>query len=68
MLDFTAMPGKEVGVQHTGGIVINPSIDYLQAAWEDCQLGNPSRLPFMDIYIQTATEDGTGLLHQVSTR
>ncbi|MEZ4506275.1 MAG: NAD(P)/FAD-dependent oxidoreductase [Thermomicrobiales bacterium] len=59
--DFTAMPGKEVGVQHTGGIVINPSIDYLQAAWEDCQRGNPSRLPFMDIYIQTATEDGTGL-------
>lgn len=59
--DFTAMPGKEVGVQHTGGIVINPSIDYLQEAWDDCKLGQPSVHPFMDIYIQTATEDGTGL-------
>ncbi len=59
--DFTAMPGKEVGVQHTGGIVINPSIDYLQAAWDDCKQGKPSAHPFMDIYIQTATEEGTGL-------
>ncbi len=59
--DFTAMPGKEIGVQHTGGIVINPSIDYLQAAWTDCQQGKPSQHPFMDIYIQTATEEGTGL-------
>jgi phytoene dehydrogenase-like protein len=59
--DFTAMPGKHIGVQHTGGIVINPSIDYLQAAWDDCQLGKPSAHPFMDIYIQTATEEGTGL-------
>ncbi len=59
--DFTAMPGKEIGVQHTGGIVINPSIDYLQAAWDDCQQGKPSQHPFMDIYIQTATEEGTGL-------
>lgn len=59
--DFTAMPGKHVGVQHTGGIVINPSIDYLQAAWDDCTQGKPSQHPFMDIYIQTATEEGTGL-------
>jgi phytoene dehydrogenase-like protein len=56
--DFTAMPGKDVGVQHTGGIVINPSIDYLQAAWDDCKQGRPSKAPFMDVYIQTATEDG----------
>jgi phytoene dehydrogenase-like protein len=56
--DFTAMPGKEAGVQHTGGIVINPSVDYLQAAWDDCKQGMPSRAPFMDVYIQTATEDG----------
>lgn len=59
--DFTAMPGKTAGPQHTGGIVINPSIDYLQAAWEDCKQGKPSAQPFMDVYIQTATEEGTGL-------
>ena len=56
--DFTALPGKEVGPQHTGAIVINPSVDYLQQAWEDCEQGRPSNKPFMDAYIQSATEDG----------
>ncbi len=56
--DFTALPGTTVGPQHTGGIVINPSMDYLDAAWRDCRAGRPSRRPFMDCYIQTATEDG----------
>jgi len=56
--DFTALPGTAVGPQHTGGIVINPSIDYLETAWDDCKRGHPSRRPFMDCYIQSATEDG----------
>ncbi|MGH3085977.1 MAG: phytoene desaturase family protein [Rubrobacteraceae bacterium] len=56
--DFAALPGKEVGPQHTGAIVINPSIDYLQRAWEDCKEGRPSEKPFMEAYIQSATEDG----------
>jgi phytoene dehydrogenase-like protein len=56
--DFTALPGKEIGPQHTGGIVINPSVDSLQEAWEECERGEPSRRPFMDGYIQSATEDG----------
>jgi phytoene dehydrogenase-like protein len=56
--DFTALPGKEIGPQHTGGIVINPSMDSLQGAWEECERGEPSSHPFMDGYIQSATEDG----------
>jgi phytoene dehydrogenase-like protein len=56
--DFTALPGKEIGPQHTGGIVINPSMDALQEAWEECERGQPSRRPFIDGYIQSATEDG----------
>ena len=56
--DFTALPGKEVGPQHTGAVVINPSIDYLQRAWEDCKQGRPSARPFMEGYIQSATEEG----------
>ena len=56
--NFTAMPGTTVGPQHTGGIVINPSVDYLERAWDDCKRGYPSARPFMDCYIQTATEDG----------
>ena len=56
--NFTAYSGLEVGPQHTGGITINPSIEYLETAWDDCKRGNPSRRPFMDCYIQTATEEG----------
>jgi phytoene dehydrogenase-like protein len=56
--NFTAMPGTTVGPQHTGGIVINPSVEYLETAWDDCKRGHPSRRPFMDCYIQTATETG----------
>ena len=54
--DFTALPGKKVGPQHTGAVVINPSIDSLQRAWEDCEQGKPSEKPFMEGYIQSATE------------
>ena len=56
--DFAALPGKDVGPQHTGGIVINPSVDSLQRAWEECERGEPSGEPLMDGYIQSATEDG----------
>jgi phytoene dehydrogenase-like protein len=56
--DFVALPGKTVGPQHTGAIVINPSLDYLQEAWEDCERGRPSQKPFMEAYIQSATEEG----------
>jgi phytoene dehydrogenase-like protein len=56
--NFTALPGTTIGPQHTGGIVINPSVDYLETAWDDCKRGQPSRRPFMDCYIQTATEEG----------
>ena len=56
--DFLAVPGKEIGPQHTGGIVINPSMDYLQRAWEDCEKGRPSARPYMEGFIQSATEAG----------
>lgn len=56
--DFTALPGRETGPQHTGGILINPSVDYLQRAWEDCERGRPSGRPYMEGFIQSATEDG----------
>jgi phytoene dehydrogenase-like protein len=56
--DFEALPGKEIGPQHTGGIVINPSLDSLQEAWEECARGWPSTRPFIDGYIQSANEEG----------
>src|SRR5262249_37356500 len=31
--DFSALPGVNVGPQHPGGIMIAPSVDYLERAW-----------------------------------
>jgi phytoene dehydrogenase-like protein len=56
--NFTALPGTGVGLQHTGGIMINQSVDALERAWEDCKAGKPSERPFIDCYIQSATEAG----------
>lgn len=56
--DFEAAPGKRVGEHHKGAIIINPSVDYLQNAWEDAKEGRPSENPFMEGYIQSATEEG----------
>jgi phytoene dehydrogenase-like protein len=56
--NFTAIPGTGIGPQHTGGITICPSMQYLDAAWQDAKAGRLSARPFMDCYIQSATEDG----------
>jgi phytoene dehydrogenase-like protein len=53
--DFTARPGKELGVQHPE-FIINPSIDYLERAWDDCKYGRPSEHPMMDCVIPTTKD------------
>ena len=54
--DFLAMPGTRVGPQHTGGIMIAPSIDYLERAWDEAKYGRPSSRPFSQMFIQSATD------------
>ena len=54
--DFTAMPGRSVGPQHSGGIIIAPSIEYLERAWDDAKYGRPSSRPFTQFVIQSATD------------
>src|SRR5437588_3773851 len=55
--DFTARPGAELGPQHPE-FIVNPSIDYLERAWDDCKYGRPSEHPMMDCVIPT-TKDPT---------
>ena len=54
--DFTALPGRTVGPQHTGGVMITPSLDYLEQAWDEVKYGRPSRRPFTHFIIQSATD------------
>src|SRR5829696_7245470 len=55
--DFTAMPGKELGPQHPE-IMISPSLEYLEKAWDDAKYGRFSEAPMIDAVIPT-TKDPT---------
>jgi phytoene dehydrogenase-like protein len=55
--DLTARPGKEPGPQHPE-IVISPSLQYLEQAWDDAKYGRVSVHPMIDAVIPT-TKDPT---------
>ena len=54
--DFAAMPGRSVGSQHCGGIIVAPSIEYLERAWDEAKYGRPSSRPFTQFVIQSAAD------------
>ena len=54
--DFKALPGKALGPQHCGGIMIAPSLDYYDRAWEEARHGKPASRPFSQMVIQSATD------------
>jgi phytoene dehydrogenase-like protein len=54
--DFMALPGKQMGPQHLGTVHLAPSMDFLEAAWQDSKQGRPSSEPMVEVYIQTATD------------
>jgi phytoene dehydrogenase-like protein len=53
--DFTALPATP-GPAHRGTVGICPSVAYLEAAWQDAAAGRPSAAPFMEVFLQSATE------------
>jgi phytoene dehydrogenase-like protein len=54
--NFVALPSRDVGPQHTGGVLIAPSLDYFERAWDDAKYGRPSSQPFVHFIIQSATD------------
>ncbi len=55
--DFVALPGTETAPHHCGTICIAPSLAYLDTAHHDANGGRPSANPFMEVFIQSATDD-----------
>ncbi|HEV3474117.1 MAG TPA: NAD(P)/FAD-dependent oxidoreductase [Actinomycetota bacterium] len=53
--DFIAAPGTEPGPQHPE-FIINPSIPYLERAWDDAKHGSPSERPMLDCVIPTTRD------------
>ncbi len=54
--DFSCRPGKTVQPHHHGYIDVCPSVDYLEAAWDDAKWGRPSRAPFLDCVLHSVTD------------
>ncbi len=54
--DFTCRPGKTVQPHHRGYIDVCPSVDYLEAAWDDAKWGRPSKAPFLDCVLHSVTD------------
>jgi len=54
--NFRSRPG-DGGPQHRGTIEVSPSIDYVEAAWQASLAGSYPKRPFMEVFIQSATDD-----------
>ena len=55
--DFTALPGKAMAEHHQSGIVIAPSLDYMDAAHRDAKAYGWSRQPIVEILIPSTLDD-----------
>jgi phytoene dehydrogenase-like protein len=54
--DFTCRPGKAAQDHHGSGIVIGPTIDYLERAWLDARARGWSRQPVVEMLIPSTID------------
>jgi phytoene dehydrogenase-like protein len=55
--DFTCLPGRVVAEHHQSGIVIAPSLDYMDAAYRDAKTFGWSKKPIVEILIPSTLDD-----------
>lgn len=55
--DFTARPGTDLQPHHAGTVYIAPSLDYLDAAYDDARHRGYARNPIVSVMIPTALDD-----------
>jgi phytoene dehydrogenase-like protein len=55
--DFACLRGKTAGEHHRSGIVIGPTVDYLDKAWLDAKAYGWSREPIVEMLIPTTMDD-----------
>ncbi len=55
--DFTCLPGKTLGEHHQCGIVISPTLDYMDAAYRDAKAYGWSRKPIVEMLIPSTLDD-----------
>ena len=54
--DFTCLPGKEMGTHHGSSVVISPSLQYLEDAYDDAKKGGWSKNPAIEMWISSTID------------
>jgi phytoene dehydrogenase-like protein len=54
---FTALPGSEMADHHTAGIILAPSLAYMDRAYCDARLTGVSREPIIEMLIPSTLDD-----------
>ena len=55
--DFTCQPGRDLAEHHTSGIIVAPSLDYMEQAYFDARSFGWSRHPIVEIMISSTLDD-----------
>src|SRR5215475_12831608 len=55
--DFTCLPGKAPAEHHTAGIIIAPTLGYMEQAYFDARTLGWSRLPIIELVIPSTLDD-----------
>jgi phytoene dehydrogenase-like protein len=54
---FTALPGKDAGTHHGAGIILAPSLAYMDKAYRDAREHGWSRAPIVEMLIPSTLDD-----------
>jgi len=55
--DFTVLPGKQKAEHHTAGIIISPTLDYMDAAYTSAKAKGWSDEPIVEMKLPTSVDD-----------
>ncbi len=55
--NFAALPGKEASAHHGAGVIIAPSLDYMDKAYRDARTYGWSREPIIEMLIPSTLDD-----------
>ncbi len=56
--DFTVLPGRRLAPHHTSGIIMAPSLDYMDRAYLDAKTHGWSRRPIVEMLIPSTIDGG----------
>jgi phytoene dehydrogenase-like protein len=55
--DFSCLPGTIADVHHSSGIIMAPSLPYMETAWFDARMAGMSGEPIVEMLIPSAVDD-----------